>query len=109
MELTPVAGAGKQHIAWSQSSLLLIRRIVIPTLWNIFLNQDKDGFSFEEARAVFYDDHALEYCDPDHSQEEDRFILLGMKHSHQTVGGLSLLPFTGRNNQDYLRTKSNQQ
>ena len=41
-------------------------------------NQDKHGVSFEEAKTVFYDDHALEYFDPDHSQDEDRFILLGM-------------------------------
>lgn len=41
-------------------------------------NQDKHGVSFEEAKTVFYDDHALEYFDPDHSQNEDRFILLGM-------------------------------
>ena len=42
------------------------------------INQKKHGVSFEEAKAVFYDDHALEYYDPNHSQEEDRFILLGM-------------------------------
>ena len=41
-------------------------------------NQKKHGVSFEEAKAVFYDYHALEYYAPDHSQEEDRFVLLGM-------------------------------
>ena len=41
-------------------------------------NQDKHGVSFEEVKTVFYDDHALEYFDPDHSKDEDRFILLGM-------------------------------
>ena len=41
-------------------------------------NRNKHGVAFEEAKTVFYDDHALEYFDPDHSHEEDRFILLGM-------------------------------
>jgi uncharacterized DUF497 family protein len=41
-------------------------------------NQRKHGVSFEEARTAFYDENAKEYFDPDHSAEEDRFILLGM-------------------------------
>ena len=42
------------------------------------LNKKKHGVSFEEAVTVFYDDHALEYFDPDHSENDDRFIMLGM-------------------------------
>jgi uncharacterized protein len=41
------------------------------------LNQRKHGISFEEAQTVFLDDSAIEYADPDHSQHEDRFLLLG--------------------------------
>ena len=41
------------------------------------INQVKHGISFEEAQTVFYDDDALLEADPDHSYEEDRFILLG--------------------------------
>jgi hypothetical protein len=41
---------------------------------------------------IFYDDHALEYFDPDHSREKDRFILLGMSSTNQAACGLSLLP-----------------
>ncbi|MDX2052160.1 MAG: BrnT family toxin [Polyangiaceae bacterium] len=41
-------------------------------------NRRKHGVSFEEARTVFYDDHALLLDDPDHSEQEARFILLGM-------------------------------
>lgn len=33
--------------------------------------------SFEEARTVFYDEEALVIDDPEHSQEEERFIILG--------------------------------
>lgn len=40
-------------------------------------NKKKHGVSFEEARSVFYDAEALLIHDPEHSQEEDRFIILG--------------------------------
>lgn len=42
------------------------------------INQNKHGVSFEEAKTVFYDDNALLIDDPDHSIEEERFIILGM-------------------------------
>jgi len=41
-------------------------------------NVRKHGVSFEEAQTVFLDDHALLIGDPDHSDEEDRFLLLGV-------------------------------
>ena len=41
-------------------------------------NERKHGVSFEEARTAFYDENVKEYFDPDHSAEEDRFILLGI-------------------------------
>lgn len=40
-------------------------------------NLRKHGVSFEEARSVFSDEHALLVDDPDHSADEERFILLG--------------------------------
>lgn len=40
-------------------------------------NRRKHGVSFDEARSVFYDEDAQLKADPDHSQDEDRFILLG--------------------------------
>lgn len=40
-------------------------------------NQEKHGVSFDEARTVFYDEFARLIHDPDHSESEDRFILLG--------------------------------
>ena len=36
------------------------------------------GVSFEEAQTAFSDPNALLISDPDHSDDEDRFILLGM-------------------------------
>ena len=41
-------------------------------------NRRKHGVSFEEAQSVFWDDLALFDDDPDHSAEEDRFLLLGL-------------------------------
>ena len=42
------------------------------------INQQKHGISFEEAATVFYDDSALVIPDPEHSEEEERFIILGL-------------------------------
>jgi uncharacterized protein len=41
-------------------------------------NQRKHGVTFEEAQTVFTDDAALLLDDPDHSAEEDRFLILGL-------------------------------
>jgi uncharacterized DUF497 family protein len=41
-------------------------------------NLRKHGVSFEEAATAFSDEAALVIDDPDHSDEEDRFILLGL-------------------------------
>jgi uncharacterized protein len=41
-------------------------------------NMDKHGVSFEEARSVFHDEHAVEFFDDEHSEWEDRFLLLGL-------------------------------
>ena len=40
-------------------------------------NLVKHGVSFEEAQSVFLDESARLIDDPDHSGEEDRFLLLG--------------------------------
>ena len=41
--------------------------------------------SFEEASTVFGDERALLFDDPDHSDDEDRFILLGLSASLNTL------------------------
>jgi uncharacterized DUF497 family protein len=41
-------------------------------------NQRKHGVSFEEAKSVFLDESSLFRADPDHSTEEDRFVILGL-------------------------------
>lgn len=41
-------------------------------------NRTKHGIWFEEALSVFSDPHGRLFYDPEHSEAEDRFILLGM-------------------------------
>ena len=48
-------------------------------------NIKKHGVSFDEARTVFYDESAIRFFDPDHSEDEDRFILLGISFKPRVV------------------------
>jgi hypothetical protein len=41
-------------------------------------NLRKHGVSFDEARTAFDDEHALLLPDPDHSADDERFVLLGL-------------------------------
>ena len=41
-------------------------------------NQNKHGITFEEAQTVLYDEYAILFDDPDHSEEEDRFLIIGI-------------------------------
>ncbi|ACJ17715.1 hypothetical cytosolic protein [Coxiella burnetii CbuG_Q212] len=42
------------------------------------LQQKEAWLSFSEAKTVFYDENAKMIHDPEHSEEEDRFIILGV-------------------------------
>ena len=42
------------------------------------INLKKHGIDFKEAQTVFYDDRSIVFDDPDHSNDESRFIILGM-------------------------------
>jgi uncharacterized protein len=44
-------------------------------------NRKKHGVSFEEARSAFLDENARVVPDPEHSEEEERFVLLGLSTS----------------------------
>jgi len=61
------------------------------------LNQSKHGVSFDEARTVFFDPHALVIDDPGHSVVEERFLILGhsrvprllvVAHCYRTAAGV---------------------
>lgn len=45
------------------------------------INLEKHGITFEEASTVFFDDRAILFDDPEHSIDEDRFLLLGMSET----------------------------
>ena len=56
--------------------------------WNPNKNKEniqKHKISFEEARTVFYDDNARLIADPDHSLDEDRFIILGLSSNVRII------------------------
>jgi hypothetical protein len=44
-------------------------------------NLSKHGVSFEEASTTFADPQSITRFDPDHSEDEDRFVLLGASHA----------------------------
>jgi uncharacterized DUF497 family protein len=41
-------------------------------------NLKKHQVSFDEAKTVFFDDFAVQFFDEEHSDTEERFIILGM-------------------------------
>ena len=41
-------------------------------------NIKKHGVSFDEAKSVFFDGNAKVIHDPEHSSDEERFIILGL-------------------------------
>jgi len=43
-------------------------------------NVRKHGVSFEEAQSVFYDEYARQFSDDEHSDDEERFIMLGISN-----------------------------
>ena len=48
-------------------------------------NRKKHSVSFEEARTVFLDEDALLKPDDDHSDDENRFILLGLSSTLRVI------------------------
>lgn len=48
-------------------------------------NKEKHGFSFEEAKSVFYDEFAIQFFDAEHSTQEDSFIMLGLSNETRVL------------------------
>jgi len=55
-------------------------------------NLSKHGVSFDEARTVFDDPLYVDFYDPDHSDEEPRYIIIGQSES----GRLLMVSYTER-------------
>lgn len=47
------------------------------------INIKKHGISFSEAATVFYDSAAVVFDDPEHSYEEDRFLIIGFSQKQR--------------------------
>jgi hypothetical protein len=62
-------------------------------------NFERHGIWFEEAQTVWADPHSLEFYDPDHSDDEDRFIRIG----YSTRDRLVLVIFCERNDENTIR------
>lgn len=60
-------------------------------------NLRKHGLSFHEAATVFGDPLAITYADPDHSQDEDRYLTFG----YTNAGKFVVVVHTDR--RDYVR------
>jgi uncharacterized DUF497 family protein len=63
---------------WHNKQHLLTLRL------HISLFQKRQGY-FEEAQTVFFDEHAIQFFDPEHSEDEDRFLLLGTSFKSKTL------------------------
>jgi uncharacterized protein len=55
-------------------------------------NLKKHGVSFEEATTAFYDRLSITIADNEHSEEENRYIILGLSNQ----GRLLVISHTGR-------------
>ena len=56
--------------------------------WNLVkerLNVTKHGVDFEEAKSVFADEFALVLFDEDHSNDEERFLILGTSQKERIL------------------------
>ena len=49
------------------------------------VNSKKHKVSFEDAQTVFFDENAIQFYDPEHSENEDRFLLLGTSYKLGTL------------------------
>ena len=70
--------------------------------WDDSKNQSnfrKHGIWFEEAKTVWADGSSIEFLDPEHSEQEDRFIRVG----HSTGGRILLVVFCERDSGNTIR------
>ena len=58
-------------------------------------NAAKHGVTFEDAKTVFYDADALVIPDPDHSMNEERFIIMGRSRKPRILVVVHCFRMTG--------------
>ena len=69
--------------------------------WNenkVKANLSKHGISFGVAKTVFDDPLYIDFYDPDHSEDEERYLMIGLSHQHR----LLIVSYTERNNTTHL-------
>jgi uncharacterized DUF497 family protein len=57
-------------------------------------NQSKHGITFDEAQTVFDDPFYVDFYDPDHSENEERYLIIGTS----SQGRLLIVSYTERSN-----------
>jgi uncharacterized DUF497 family protein len=62
-------------------------------------NFKKHSVWFEEAQTVWADSGSIEFCDPEHSEDEERFVRIG----HATSNSLLLVIFCERDGGNVIR------
>ena len=70
-------------------------------------NKKKHGVSFDEAKTVFYDENAIRYFDPDHSDDEDRFLMVGVSQNSESLSYV-IVSWKKIGHKDYHSQKSHQ-
>ena len=68
-------------------------------------NEGKHRVTFSEGETVFYDDNAIEFPDPDHSQDEDRFVMIGMSAALRLLVVCYCFGKTNQAFESYLRAR----
>lgn len=48
-------------------------------------NQRKHGVGFDEASTVFADTLSITIADPDHSDDEERWVIMGLSHRQRLL------------------------
>ncbi|ETX03983.1 MAG: hypothetical protein ETSY2_31445 [Candidatus Entotheonella gemina] len=61
-------------------------------------NLSKHGVSFDEARTVFDDPLYIDFYDPDHSDDEDRYLIIGLSQQRR----LLIMSYTERSDRTRL-------
>lgn len=69
------------------------------------INKKKHGISFETAKEVFFDEFAILFDDPDHSIDEERFLIIGAIKTEQ----ICIVSHCYRDNENRIRIISARQ
>jgi len=72
-------------------------------------NRTKHGVWFEEAQSAFRDSHARLFHDPEHLDEEDRFILIGVSSAARPLVVVHCYKESDFSELDHFRAEGNQE